>query len=110
MKVPWTEMATLLFPAFKYILIMSALALVVLFFLRPLIATLKTRGTYSENEIQGNYSQGLPNGGVTAELQGGAAHPMIGHELRNYTEAEVVKQLASADARKFADLLRHWLK
>jgi flagellar M-ring protein FliF len=110
MKVPWTEKATQLFPAFKYILIMSALALVVLFFLRPLIATLKTRGTYSENEIQGNYSQGLPSGGVTAELQGGAAHPMIGHELRNYTEAEVVKQLASADARKFADLLRHWLK
>ena len=52
----------------------------------------------------------IPSGGVTAELQGrGAASRRFPEDTKNYTEAEVVQQMANAHARRFADLLRNWL-
>jgi flagellar M-ring protein FliF len=113
MKTPFTEKVAPLYPLFKYVLLMAAVVLLVLFFLRPLTKSLMARGrSHSQTvpELQGGIGSILPGGGVTAELQSGGPVPMIGHEVKSYTESEVVRQLATADARKFADLLRNWLK
>ena len=113
-KVPLTERVYQLYPILKYVLLMGVLALIVIFFLRPLVKTLSVKGGNNERipeELRGGAAPAMVGGGgVTAELQGSGPVPMIGQDMKGYSESDIVKQLAAADARKFADLLRHWIK
>ncbi len=114
MKTPLAEKVAPLYPILKYVLLMAAVAFLVLFFLRPLAKSLVARGRLRREPVSemqgGGFPSSLPGEGVTAELHGGGPVPMIGQEAKAYTESEVVKQMATADARRFADLLRNWLR
>ncbi len=94
------------YPALKYAGVLAVVVVLVLFFLRPLAKSLGARG---RTERTPSAIREIPSGGVTAELQAGAPIPALPQDTKNYTEAEVVQQMANADARRFADLLRNWL-
>lgn len=119
-KPAFTEQVSQFYPVLKYIVILAVFVLIVLFFLRPLAKALMAGGRrleLSSEAVPSGLSGSVPGSapsleageGVTAELQSAGPVPMIGDETITYTETEVVKQMASADARKFADLLRHWI-
>ena len=111
-QVPIVERVSQFYPVLKYVFMLGILALVIFFFLRPLVASLKSKGTRDAlaPALETGMGTALPGSGVTAELQGSGPFPMIGQEMKSYSESEIVKHLASTDARKFADLLRHWIK
>lgn len=121
MKPAFTEQVSHFYPVLKYFVILVVFVLIVLFFLRPLAKALMARAKGEELPLQavpGGLSGDLPGGPVaslsaggdaTAELPSAGPVRLIGNEAITYTETETVKQMASSDARKFADLLRHWI-
>ncbi|MFB3925580.1 MAG: flagellar basal-body MS-ring/collar protein FliF [Syntrophales bacterium] len=103
-KESWGEKVAVFSPVLKYVILLAALVFFMLFFLRPMARMLLARGRESTASVRG-----LPEG--TAELESGGAVPLLGvQEVKSFSESEIVKQMASADAKKFADLLRNWLK
>ncbi len=114
-KVPIMERVTQFYPVLKYVLLMGVGAMVFFLFLMPAVKGLKEKGTVEARPVAavgegGAMPQPLAGGGVTAEIQGMPSVPLIGQDMKGYSESEIVKQLAAADARKFADLLRHWIQ
>ena len=120
MKPSFGDRMAQFYPIIKYVLLMAVLALVVFFFLRPLVKSLVTRGRMDGMRDgwlpvrvtspglkwpQACRAEALPRSCSRAQTV-----PAIGHDMKSYAETDMVKQLATADARKFADLLRHWLK
>ncbi|MDD5531212.1 MAG: flagellar basal-body MS-ring/collar protein FliF [Syntrophales bacterium] len=102
-KESWTESVSAFLPVIKYLVLLAVAVAFIMFFMRPLMRMLLVRGRTIE----------LPRevpAGAAGEIEG-AAVPMIGaSEGKAYPEADVVKQMANTDARKFADLLRNWIR
>lgn len=103
----WTEGLASYLPLMKYVILMIAVVLVVLFVVRPLVAMLIVRGRETAGRVQQ-----LPTASPYGEVTGGeGVHlSLTGGEQKMLTEADVVKQMANADAKKFAELLRNWMK
>jgi flagellar M-ring protein FliF len=100
-------------PIIKYAAIIGAMLLIFMFVLKPLVRSLATAPVYHETE-----ARSLPAGMTTAAIYGTAepkaaelsmAPQAMPAEDKAVTEADFVKQLAVADSKKFADLLRSWL-
>lgn len=104
-KSSWQEKIAVFSPLIRYgaglIVIIAAL----MFFVRPLIKDILVREAIHP---AGMIRQLPPT--VAAEAGAelyGAVEPREGREL---TEREIARQLADADAKKFAEVLRTWLK
>jgi flagellar M-ring protein FliF len=111
--LPWQDRFAPFFPIIRYIVILLALALVILFVLKPLISNLTTQsqrtGTLalSDSPTSGQGSVSLELSGRTSPLALGGIE---GIDNSSLTEVEMARQLASLNAKKFAELLRNWLK
>lgn len=94
----WKNGSAFLIPLMKYFISLIALIFVVFFILRPLVRLLLKWG--GDQEV------------VTPELPLENSHMLLGPERsqKGLNEVEAVKNLASQDAQKFAELLRNWLK
>lgn len=100
-------------PIIKYAAIIAAMALIFLFVLKPLVGSLTAAPAYREAEGR-HLPAGMTPGAIYGTAEPRAAElPLAAQaapmEEKAVTEAEFVKQLAVADSKKFADLLRSWL-
>jgi flagellar M-ring protein FliF len=100
-------------PALRWVFIIVVIVCFFLFILRPLMKMLIERG--SERAVSAittaeKWPIGPPPGAAAAgELSEGIQPAMIG-EPRMLTETDLIRQMANADSRRFAELLRNWLK
>ncbi|MBW2644632.1 MAG: flagellar M-ring protein FliF [Deltaproteobacteria bacterium] len=95
----WKAESLMAAPLMKYIALLIALMLVLFFVLRPLIKFILTKDRI--REVGG---RALPAAASSSGLE-------IGGEMdENLRGVDVVRNLAGRDARKFAELLRNWLK
>ena len=103
--IPWTDRVSNFTPFIKYIVIMAAFIFLFLFVLKPMLGLVADLGRNQAVTIRQMPEQPL-------ELRGQAAAPMLMNpmEERTMNEADLTKQLADADAKKFAELLRNWIR
>ena len=84
---------------------LAVLALVVIFVLQPLIKMLLVKGKAPEFMTRESHLTS------TGELEGMTSPLAIGdRSTMTMTETDLVRQMASADTRRFAELLRLWLR
>lgn len=106
-STPWWEQIIVFAPMMKYAGTVVILILVLLFIIRPairgLIASLGQRSTTSSGAPQ------LPD--ATAE-QRRELPPlaMMARDQKELTDGEMARQLAMTDSKKFAELLRNWIR
>jgi flagellar M-ring protein FliF len=105
-NIPWHERLTPFVPVARYIALIAAMGLLFLFVIKPLMTGLMTnvsrQGTRDTVQLSGQRQ--MAGGGESLAMLGGPG------EGGSVTEAELVKQLASSDAKKFAEILRNWVK
>jgi flagellar M-ring protein FliF len=105
-KETWQEKVTafypVVYPIMKYIVMIIGLILVIIA-IRPLIKMLTARGKMPDYITQGSA------GPTQGELEGPASPLALGEKAIG-TETDLVRQMATADARRFAELLRIWLR
>ncbi|MBN1546753.1 MAG: flagellar M-ring protein FliF [Syntrophaceae bacterium] len=104
--LPWTERVSDFTPYLKYLFMAIALILVFLFVLKPVIASVAELGRTHAVLAAKQMPEQL------ADLQSTGAAPMLMNPLEEkaMTEAELTRQLADADAKRFAELLRNWIR
>jgi flagellar M-ring protein FliF len=103
--IPWTERVSDFTPFLKYVVIMAALIFLFLFVLKPMLGLVADLGRNQPAAMRQMPEQPL-------ELRGQMA-PMLMNsnmEERTMSETDLTKQLADADAKKFAELLRNWIR
>ncbi|MCE5281803.1 MAG: flagellar M-ring protein FliF [Deltaproteobacteria bacterium] len=107
----WQDKIMAAMPIIKYGVALVGLLLLFLFVVRPLI-----RHTVAQPQRSGEITPAeltLPDeDGVSVELSG-KSQPQLSMSPfgdRSLSEIDMVKQMAGADSRKFAELLRNWLK
>jgi len=100
----WKRELSVYLPIIKYVLSMLAILLIVMFVLRPMVKSLTERGKEQAIRVSEVVSPGqhLERGAASYSLEG----PQTGVSQ----EIQVVKQLADADDKGFAELLRNWVK
>ncbi len=104
-KGSWQEKIPVFYPVIKYVVLLAVLALVVIFVLQPLIKMLLVKAKTPAYAPREGY---LPQPG---ELEGIHAPLAIGDKsMTVMNETDLVRQMASADTRRFAELLRIWLR
>ena len=102
----WTDRLTAFMPLIRYLVILAVVALAALFVVRPLVRMLAERGRQVEVSVREvPAAAGELKGGDGVTLSLGA--PQGAREL---TEADIVRHMASADSKRFAELLRNWIK
>jgi len=93
------------YPVIKYLVMLAVLALVIVFVLQPLIKMVLAKGKSPELTVRETHS--LPPG----ELEGMSGPLAIGDKsMMTMTETDLVRQMANADTRRFAELLKLWLR
>ncbi|HOG16739.1 MAG: Flagellar M-ring protein [Syntrophaceae bacterium PtaU1.Bin231] len=104
----WTGWVTGFTPVIKYATILAVAALLLFFVIRPLVRLLLTREPYP---AQLGAAQ-LGGAGDAAERLPGGSAPLALESIddKTLTETDLARQLAKADAKRFAELLRNWLK
>lgn len=102
----WTGWVAGFAPLIKYLTILAIAALLLFFVIRPLVRMLLTREPYPELA-----AAQLSSGDAARRLSGGGA-PLALETMEEKTlaETDLARQLAKADAKRFAELLRNWLK
>ena len=105
-KETWQEKITVFYPVVypivKYMVMIIGILLAIIA-IRPLITMLMSRGKMPDYATRG---AAAPTAG---ELEG-AASPLALGEKTVGAETDIVRQMASADTRRFAELLRIWLR
>jgi flagellar M-ring protein FliF len=104
----WQDNIASALPIVKYIILLIGIALVFLFVIRPILGSVLASAQRAEARNQHQ----LPSAsGVSVELSGHTPqHALSQLEDKPMDEMDLAKQLATADAKKFAELLRNWLK
>jgi len=102
--IPWTEHVSNFTPYVKYLFILAALIFLFLFVLKPIVGLVA--------ELGKKQPAGMTQPEQPLELGGAQATPMLMNPLteRALTETELTRQLADADAKRFAELLRNWIR
>ena len=94
-------------PFVRYLVMLVAIALVALFVVKPLVRMLAERGRemgVSVREVPSGMGELKGGDGVTLSLGAPQQTP------RELTEADIVRHMASSDSKRFAELLRNWIK
>ena len=103
----WLDKLMVFMPLVRYLVILAVVILAALFVVKPLVRMLAERGRQTEvsiREVPAGVGELKGGDGVTLSL--GAPQASRG-EL---TEADIVRHMASADSKRFAELLRNWIK
>jgi len=101
----WVDQFVVFMPIIRQVVLVAVILLVVFFVARPVVKMLIAKG-----QEQGVSVHAYPSG-ATREVGGRPSPASLGPgEARGLTEADVVRQMAGSDARKFAELLRTWIK
>jgi flagellar M-ring protein FliF len=101
----WQDKITLFSPLIKYATGFIAVFVILMFFVRPLIKGIMAR----------DVSRSMESGQLMAPatmIEGGTnvySSPEVQGE-KMLTDRDIARQLAGADSKKFADILRTWLK
>lgn len=102
----WMDKLAAFMPLVRYLVILAVVILAALFVVKPLVRMLAERGRQTEVSIREMPAAvGELKGGDGVTLSLGA--PQASREL---TEADIVRHMASADSKRFAELLRNWIK
>lgn len=104
-KQTWQEQLVLLYPLFKYITLFVALLCIFIYFIRPLVKGALSLSASQRREMIPGTPAAVP--AETGLMAYQSANQL--NEPRELTEREVAHQLADADAKKFAEVLRGWL-
>jgi len=109
-SLPWQDRIAPFFPIIKHVVILIALLLIVLFVIRPLVQSLATASLRSgTGKLPPPHAGG--SGGASLELSGQATPLALGGLDENaLTEVDMARQMAALNSKKFAELLRNWLK
>ncbi|MCX5833720.1 MAG: flagellar basal-body MS-ring/collar protein FliF [Deltaproteobacteria bacterium] len=101
----WVDQFVVFMPIIRQVVLVAVILLIVFFVARPVVKMLIAKG-----QEQGVSVHAYPSG--AARELGGRPSPasLSPGEERGLTEADVVRQMAGSDARKFAELLRTWIK
>jgi flagellar M-ring protein FliF len=103
----WLDKLMPFMPLVRYLVMLVVIGLVALFVVKPLVRMLAERGrevAVSVREVPSATGELKGGEGVTLTLGAPQQPP------RELTEADVVRHMASADAKRFAELLRNWIK
>jgi len=104
-KPSWQEMLAPFSPLIKYGAVLITLIAVLMLFARPLIKGILAKDMSQSGDMLRPMTAALPlQAGVQAYQ---VAETNAGKEL---TGRDIARQLADADAKKFAEVLRTWLK
>ena len=100
----WKDNIIVFLPLMKHLVLLVGIICLVFFVLRPVARMLMVKGKETTPELRPSHAPGgeLPEGAAPAALTDQA--------VKSLTEVDVVRQMAGADAKKFAELLRNWLK
>lgn len=102
----WLDKFMPFMPLARYLVMLVVIALVALFVAKPLVRMLAERGREVEVSVREvPAGAGALKGGDGVTLSLGAPQPS-----RELTEADIVRHMASADSKRFAELLRNWIK
>ena len=102
----WLDKLMPFMPLLRYLVMLVVIALVALFVAKPLVRMLAERGREVEVSVREvPAGTGALKGGDGVTLSLGAPQPS-----RELTEADIVRHMASADSKRFAELLRNWIK
>jgi flagellar M-ring protein FliF len=96
-------------PILGYIAIIGGIIFILLFIMRPLMKHIVSAAP-AVPMIAARVPVGIPGETVTEHYARQVAEEMRTAEERPLTEAEIAKEMARADAKQFADILRNWLK
>jgi flagellar M-ring protein FliF len=106
----WQDKTMSFAPLIKYLVIMVGLLLIFLFIIRPLLRHVMSSLPNNERMNQPE----LPSAsGVSVELSGNApASPLALSQFddKSLSEIDLAKHLAGTNSKKFAELIRNWLK
>ena len=102
----WLDKLMPFMPLLRYLVMLVVIALVALFVAKPLVRMLAERGREVEVSVREvPAGTGALKGGDGVTLSLGAPQPS-----RELTEADIVRHMASTDSKRFAELLRNWIK
>jgi flagellar M-ring protein FliF len=102
----WQEKVEVFSPVLRYIGIFALMALILFFVIIPLIKSIM-----SVSPARSITAARIPAGGAAeAYGQRAAAEMRAAGEERPLTEADITRQMAQADSKQFADILRNWIK
>ena len=103
----WLDKIMPFMPLVRYLVMMVVIGLVALFVVKPLVRMLAERGRemgVSVREMPSAPGELKGGDGVTLSLGAPQQTP------RELTEADIVRHMASSDSKRFAELLRNWIK
>jgi flagellar M-ring protein FliF len=109
MAKSWQDSIASVIPMIKYAALIIGLLLTFLFIIRPLIRNVITAAHSAETPEK---RQIATDAGVSVSL-GSSQPPQLAlsqFDGKPMSEMELTKQLAGANSKKFAELLRNWLK
>lgn len=94
-------------PVLKYLGIFAIIALIVMLIIRPLFKSIM-----SGAPVLPSVEARIPAGAAAGEYARQAAEAAMrqGGADRSMTETEMTREMARADAKQFADILRNWIK
>lgn len=104
---PWQEKIVSLYPLIKYVAVFLAILAIFFFFVRPLM---KGVMAVNVNRSVGMSHQHEPTGATISAGMMAYQAAEVPREDRELTEREMASKLADVDAKKFAEVLRTWLK
>lgn len=101
------KLLSLIVPIVKYLAVLCGMIVLVLFVLRPVARTIMMKG-YERRAS----SPPLGESGMTAVEETGASPSSVMENIpkMEMDELSVLRQMANHDAKKFAELLRYWMK
>lgn len=107
-KPSWQEKLVLFSPLIKYGVVLITMISLLMLFARPLIKGILVRDMSRSGGRLEPTTAALP---LQAGVQAYQVAETAGtNEGKEHTERDMAKQMADADARKFAEVLRTWLK
>jgi len=103
----WLDKLMPFMPLVRYLVMLVVIGLAALFVVKPLVRMLAERGRevgVSVREVPSAMGELKGGDGVTLSLGAPQQTP------RELTEADIVRHMASSDSKRFAELLRNWIK
>jgi len=98
-------------PIFSYLAIAGVVIFILLFIVRPLIRSVMRAVPVPVGQLSGaRLPASIPGATGAEQYAQQVALAQQGAEGRTLTETEIAKELARADSKQFADILRNWIK
>jgi flagellar M-ring protein FliF len=104
----WQEKVEVFSPVMRYAGIFALMAFILFFVIRPLVKNIMT--AEPPRRMAGVHVTAGPVGESHAEQYARENAEMKGSAERPLSESEITQEMARADAKQFADILRNWIK